>query len=130
MNDVNTDALQNTQLQSCAPRRHPVLAPRADIVETETAFELIIDVPGVSADGVNVTYEDNVLTVHAAANDSAPNGRFIVREYAVGDYRRTFRLGENIDRDNIAAELQHGVLRLTLPKTQQAQPRRINVTTG
>lgn len=104
--------------------------PPADVVETPESLVLLIDVPGVVRENINLTVEHNLLTVEAKQTPPAAADktvRWLWREHEAMSYRRQFRLGEAIDVDGIASELKNGVLRVTLPKVKPAQPRRIEV---
>ena len=103
--------------------------PNVDIVEMENELLVVADMPGVKADDVDVRYEHDLLTIHGKVeprqDESATN--YLVREYGVGDYYRSFQIGEGTDPDKIHAELKNGVLELHLPKTQAYKPRKILV---
>jgi HSP20 family protein len=105
--------------------------PRTDIFETPEAFLLLADVPGAAEDGVDVTLENDVLTVSAKTTSEEPQGyAWAHREYASADYQRQFTVAAEIDRDRIEATLHDGVLRVTLPKAARAKTRKITVQTG
>lgn len=107
---------------------HPVYRPATDIFETDDHIVLIADMPGVSPGDVEVTLERRVLTIRGYAHPPAPEGyRQIYSEYGIGDYERVFTLTEDIDQDGIRATTSNGVLRLELPKTASARPKRIAV---
>lgn len=107
----------------------PVIEPATDIYETDTALVVVADMPGVPESGLEVTIENQVLTLcgrTAAGSEPATHGR-VYREFSPAEYRRTFTINDGIDREKITARLKNGVLRVTLPKAAQAQPRRIAV---
>ena len=109
----------------------PVYTPRVDIRETETDVVLVADMPGVDETSVTIDLEGSELTVRGAFLPKAPEGYTLTyQEYRSGDYERTFTLGETIDRGGIKATVKDGVLRLTLPKVKEAQPKRIAVKAG
>ncbi len=109
-------------------RNCPVAVPETDIFETPEALLVTADLPGVSETDVNINLEDDILTITARGTARDPEGMECVRrEFCARDYRRTFRLGADIDRARIAAQMSKGVLRLTLPKAEAARPRRIAV---
>ena len=109
----------------------PVFTPNVDIFETEKAITLLVDMPGVKADELNVDLRDNTLTL---TGDVLPNvgtpGEKIYAEYETGRYYRQFSLSEVIAQGKIDAKFSDGVLRLTLPKVEKATPRRIAVQAG
>lgn len=105
--------------------------PRIDIYTAGDEIVLVADMPGVDENNVNVTLEKNLLTIHGRVVNQAPEGyRSVYSEYRIGDYERTFSLPDEVDRDNIEAELANGVLRLTLSKSEAAKARKISVRAG
>ena len=109
-------------------RPRPVYAPRTDIYETDAGLVLLVDMPGVRADGADVTLENNVLTIRGRIDDAPPRGFSpIYREYEPGDFERVFTLSEDIDAGKIEAGAKDGVFRIYLPKAGPAQTRRIQV---
>jgi HSP20 family molecular chaperone IbpA len=109
----------------------PVFTPNVDIFETEKAITLLVDMPGVKANELNVDLRDDTLTL---TGDVLPNagtpGEKVYVEYETGRYYRQFSLSEVIAQEKIDAKLSDGVLRLTLPKVEKATPRRIAVQAG
>jgi HSP20 family molecular chaperone IbpA len=102
--------------------------PNVDIVETPDELIVFADVPGVTREELEIQFEAGTLTLHARVRSRHPkNATFLVREYGVGDFYRTFRVSEEIDGGTISAELQNGVLALHLPKAEKARPRKIEV---
>ncbi len=113
-------------LEQTRPR--PVYRPLADIYETDQGITLTLEMPGVAADGVEVTLEKRVLTIRGRAGIQRPDTyRQIYSEYGEGDYERSFTLSQDIDAGKINAVCRHGVLTLELPKAEEAQPRQISV---
>ncbi|PKL30175.1 MAG: heat-shock protein Hsp20, partial [Spirochaetae bacterium HGW-Spirochaetae-10] len=93
--------------------------PAVDIFENETSFILYADVPGADEQSVDITLEKDVLTINAKVNEEIPTGsKLRYAEYGVGDYRRSFTLGDRIDRDKIEATVKNGVLKLVLPRIE------------
>jgi len=108
-----------------------VFVPRVDIRETETEVVLVADMPGVDETSVSIDLEGSELAIRGKFVPKAPEGYTLTyQEYESGDYERTFTLGDTIDRDGIRAVVKEGVLRLTLPKAKEAQPKRIAVKAG
>ncbi len=111
-------------------RSRAVFVPQTDIYETEEDVVLLVDMPGVTEDKINVTLEKNVLTLRGTSAHTAPDGyKLAFSEYRFGDYERSFRLTDEIDRDRIEAVFKNGVLTLTLPKVEEVKPRKISVKT-
>ena len=104
--------------------------PRADIYDTDQEITVLADVPGANEKTVDITLEKDMLSITAFVEPSIPNGFEIAyAEYEEGDYQRSFRLSDEIDRDKIEAVVSNGVLRLRLPKIQEAQTKKIIVKT-
>ena len=119
-----------TAAQAAEPRR-PVVSPAVDIVEGPTAYLLTVDLPGVAEPDIDVTVERNVLTLSARRPlRSHADHRRVLTEIAHGDYRRTFTLPEQVDREAIAATFRNGVLSLSVPKAAATLPRKISVQTS
>jgi len=109
-------------------RSRPVFVPRADIYETQDNVVLLVDMPGVASDGVDITLEKRTLAIRGyAADQPHANYRQVYAEYASGDYERVFTLSEDIDREGIEASQKNGVLRLVLPKAAPAKARKIQL---
>ena len=128
----NQNAMCNHQTQTDADiETRPSFAPEVDIHETDSEFVLTADLPGATTESIDVHFDDGVLTLRASVPPrTAPDARFVQREYRVGDYARRFRLGEDIDPDAISASYSDGVLTLTLPKKAVAQRRKIEIKAG
>ncbi|MBW1697948.1 MAG: Hsp20/alpha crystallin family protein [Deltaproteobacteria bacterium] len=108
----------------------PVFTPAVDIFETEKQITLLADLPGVKADDLKIDLRDNTLTLSAEVQPyEGTNEEDILVEYEVGKYYRQFTLSEAIDQDKIEAELKDGVLRLILPKAEEAIPKKITIKT-
>ena len=112
-----------------APTRSFV--PAVDMTEGPDAYILTADIPGARAEDVNIQLERGVLTLNAAVprrGSEKPN--FVLNEYGVGNYTRTFRVGDGIEVDEIDAHIADGVLTLRLPKAEALKPRRVEVKPG
>ncbi len=102
--------------------------PYADIYETDDALAVVLEMPGVEKKDLEVALENDVLRVDgridfAKYKEMEP----VYTEYNIGHYARTFSLSGTIDREKIGANLEDGVLTLTLPKSTRAQPRKIAI---
>ncbi len=105
-------------------------SPRFDILETDEELLLFGDLPGVAPENVDVRFEDDVLSVYARVDARHADHDCVYGEYGIGDFYRTFTVGEAIDTNRISAELKNGVLTVHLPKTEAVKPRRIEVKAG
>lgn len=126
-------ALEKQEIASPAEptKPGPVFTPSVDIFETDQAITLIVDMPGVKVEALNVDLRDDTLSL---TGEVAPGvvtpGELVHGEYEIGSYYRQFSLSEVIAQEKIDAKLSDGVLRLTLPKVEKATPRRIAVQAG
>jgi HSP20 family protein len=101
-----------------------------DAYETDTAYTLQAVIPGAQAESIQVSFEDDVLTIRAEVPQPETEGRQLIGERAYGEYRRSVRVNGSINPDAIEASYADGILTLTLPKTPEAQPRTIPVKVG
>jgi HSP20 family protein len=118
---------QNQAVSSCAPQQSkPVVAPPADVFETESALTMLLSIPGATAESVQITLHRNKLTISADANFAIPQGmKLTYAEFAPCTYERSFMLSEGIDTDAIEASVANGTLKLVLPKSASARIRKI-----
>jgi len=112
-------------------RPGPTFLPAVDIFESDREITLLADMPGVKAKDLSIDLRESVLTIEGRveAQESA-NEIELLREYRTGNYFRQFTLSEMIDQSKIDAEIKDGVLRLRLPKVEEAKPRKITVKAG
>ena len=104
--------------------------PAVDIVELPDELRVVADVPGASKEGIDINFEKGVLTIQAKVEPRhSGEADYLLREYGVGDYYRVFTVSENIDASKISADYADGILTLHLPKSEAAQPRKIQVRT-
>ena len=102
-----------------------------DVYETETSFCVIADMPGTCSECIEISIEDNTLTIDADVADRYDRlGNVRHQEYGVGDFHRSFRIGDGIEADAISATYHNGVLNVTLPKAEAVKPRRIDIKTA
>ncbi len=95
------------------------------------AFVVHLDLPGVDADSIDLTVEQNVLTIHAERKRSYDEGaERIVSERTYGMFSRQLFLGETLDVENLSADYDAGVLTIRLPVAEQAKPRKVQVSGG
>jgi HSP20 family protein len=127
---MNDTAVKNTN----APRwpqqgeqRRATFTPQVDILETADEMRLVLDLPGVKAEDVDIHFERGELTVHAKVAPRTAPGKPVFAEYQVGDYYRAFIVGQEVDGEAISADLKSGVLTVHLPRAASAKPRRIEV---
>jgi HSP20 family molecular chaperone IbpA len=114
------------EAEKTVPARYYV--PPADIYETAEALNVVLEMPGVEKKDLAVTLENDVLRVEGRIDFSKYEGlEPVYTEYNVGHYARSFTLGSAIDQEKIRAQLDDGVLTLTLQKAKEAIPKRIAI---
>ncbi|HVM81055.1 MAG TPA: Hsp20/alpha crystallin family protein [Stellaceae bacterium] len=115
-----------TKEEKTVPARYYV--PATDIYETEAALTVVMELPGVDKKDLDLAVENDVLRVEGRIDLGKYEGlEPLYTEYNVGHFSRSFTLSRKIDQAAIQAELEDGVLTLTLPKAKEAQPRKIKI---
>lgn len=110
--------------------RTPALMPM-DCLRTQDAFVCRFDLPGIDADSLDVSAENNTLTVRAERRRHDPDdATYLVSERPSGAYSRQLVLGDGLNVDDIRADYRDGVLTLTIPVVERAKPRRIEIARG
>jgi HSP20 family protein len=130
LNRVLDEALAGSWSDSSNGSR--VWVPALDVIEKQDAYHIALEVPGINPADIEVSFEQNVLTVRG----SKPLGfdlpekadvRVYAAERVTGNFERSVRLPEFVDSENISAESRHGVLFLTVPKAQTARAKKIAI---
>lgn len=103
--------------------------PRVDIAETDTAYLIKAEIPGVNKEDVKITVDDGILTISGERREEKEekNKKFHRVERIYGKFSRSFTLPDNVDESKIDAEFKDGVLTLTIPKTEKAKPKAVEV---
>ena len=104
------------------------ITPSASVVETGDGYTLEVEMPGVNKDGLEISVENNELTIVGRRSRPGLEGKLIHRESRPENYRRTFELDPSIDADKIGAKIDQGIITLTLPKAEHVKPRKIAVS--
>ena len=105
-----------------------LFTPPIDIYDTDDGLVLLADLPGVTAESLDLQVQDNKLALFGHVAGSLPPGaKLIHQEYPVGDFLRSLILSDDVDHERITAKLTNGVLEVFLPKATRTQPRRIQV---
>ena len=116
-----------TKEERTVPGRY--YTPVTDIYETDNGLMIVMEMPGVTKERVTIDLQGDVLRIEGQIDFSQYKGMEpVYTEYNIGHFVRTFSLPSKIDREKIAAQLEDGVLTLTLPKVLEAQPRRISIS--
>jgi len=129
LNRVLDQAMNGTWQNDSANR---VWVPALDIVEKRDAYIVVAELPGVNQSNVELSFEQNVLTIRGQKNpslDPAKDGelRVYAAERVAGTFERAIRLPEFVDSERITADLRDGLLAVTIPKATAAQPRKIEI---
>lgn len=112
------------------PRGGQTYTPNVDIAETKDEILLFAEIPGARAENININYERGLLTLEARVEPRQKGGpAYLLQEYGVGDFHRSFQIGEGVDADKIHAEVANGMLTLHLPKAEAVKTRKIQVKT-
>ena len=107
-------------------------APQVDLAESEEAFHLVADIPGVNPDDIEISLNNRILTIRGERNtkQEVNEKSFTRRERHRGTFLRQFNLPESVDADTVKAKSAHGVLQVTIPKSVPARPITVSVEAG
>ena len=128
MNARTQETTRNTERD---PEYLAALLPPVDIYEDETGFTLTADLPGVSKERLGVKVNGDNLLIEGDVSVPAPQDmELLYAEILASSYRRSFTLSRELDTSKIEANLKDGVLRLRIPKAEEARPRKIEIKVG
>ncbi len=125
-------AVETKAPAAAAPaRREGTFQPHVDIYETPDDWVVVADVPGATKEALDLSFEEGVLSVKArVATRQSEGAAHLHREYPIGDFERSFRVGEGVDASRISAALDAGVLTIRLPKAESVKARRIEISSN
>lgn len=111
------------------PRVRHNLTIALDVTEDEDVYAVIASVPGINPDNIEITMEDDVLTIEGeiVSSDEEETAKYHLRERRYGSFKRSIRFPLTVDADAIEANYDRGLLTLTVPKAEIVKPRRIEV---
>jgi HSP20 family protein len=104
------------------------ITPPASVSEIGEGYMLEIEMPGVKKDGLEISVENNELTIIGRRSVPAAEGTLIHRESRPENFRRAFEIDPSIDANKISAKIDQGLVTLTLPKAEHVKPRKITVS--
>jgi HSP20 family protein len=104
------------------------VAPPASVIEGGDGYTLEVEMPGVTKDGLDISVENNELTIIGRRSLPVVEGTLIHHESRPENFRRTFELDPSIDANKISARIEQGLATLTLPKAEHVKPRKIAVS--
>lgn len=128
--NTNTSTLERAESANRPAKTVATFAPAVDIVETDAEYRIVADLPGSNASDIAIDIHEGVLTLNAPVRRRGPareRCRVLAGENPIGDFRRSFRIGDTVDTQSVGADYTDGVLTITLPKAQSARPRRVEV---
>lgn len=126
--ELKVQQKQEVEHRGETTKKEKYFIPAVDIFESDKEVTVIAEMPGITAQGVDVTLEDDVLTIRGTKEEAKmSSGKMLLSEYESGNYQRRFTVAETIDQDNIRASVNNGMLRVVLPKAEPAKPRKIKV---
>ncbi len=124
-------ALDDAVADALATNGNRVWIPAVDVVEKHDAYLIACELPGVDPSQIELSFEQNVLTIRGRKNIGFEGNAGDVRVYAAervsGNFERAVRLPEFVDGEHISADFTNGLLRITVPKAEAAQPRKIKI---
>jgi HSP20 family protein len=126
MNAVTQQEEGTTVCPQPACQELPTVSPKVNIIENNDGYVLEAEMPGVAKEGLEISLESGELTI-SGRRQPGPSANVLYRESNPADYRRVFELDPSIETGKISASMVQGILTLTLPKAEKAQPRRIAV---
>lgn len=103
--------------------------PKVDVIDHDDRITIEAEIPGLSKKEVSVDLEENILTISGAkqSKDESPEIKYIRKELKRSSFKRSFKLGENINQKNVNADFNNGVLLITLPKKEPEKPKKIKI---
>jgi len=122
---MNTLVCQN---DSDSLQKEQFVAPSASVLEEGDGYVLQVEMPGVNKEGLEISIENNELTIIGRRSLPTVEGTLIHHESRRENYRRTFELDPSINSDKISAKVEQGVVTVTLPKAEHVRPRKISVS--
>jgi HSP20 family protein len=125
MNTLTQQEERPVRQQPATPERAYV-SPKVNITENKNGYVLEAEMPGVAKEGLEISVEENELTI-TGRRQPGPTANLLYRESHPADYRRVFELDPSIETGKISAQIDQGILTLTLPKAEKVKPRRITV---
>jgi HSP20 family protein len=130
--NTNEESCSATQEQYKCAETKKTYIPKSDIYETDEAVFIWADMPGVDEKSLDITLEKNALTIEGHVEDYSPPEDYfqVMDEYPIGNYKRTFTLGVNVQKDGIEGIVKNGFLNLTIPKTKETTARKISISAG
>ena len=130
--EAELDSFFDTDIYFVFPRvhaEHSSVLTKFNIVEKEEAFYLNAETPGMTQNDVSVEFQDGILTLKGEQeqNSHSDSSNYRIREFNQQSFARSFSLSDQIDSEKVAARMDQGILKVTLPKKEQAKPKKIEI---
>ena len=119
--------MTDTNIKNNAEVKKAFQIPLADIYETEDIYSVKLEMPGISKDNLNIVVDDDELKITAESSTEENTGNLKYAEFRAKNFSRTFRIGNEVDRNRIDAKLENGILALTLHKSEAVKPKKITI---
>ena len=127
--EISAHTKEEIKKEEGEPTRSGVFySPTVDIYESKDSITLLADIPGVQKNDVDIDIENKMLTLTGLLRNEKKGLIPVYKEYGIGGYLRSFKLGDTIDQTKISATLNDGVLTLVLPKADKLKPRKIEIS--
>ena len=125
---MNTTVRENVETAPDRRQQEQFAAPMASVTEDQDGYTLLVEMPGVNKEGLEISIENNELTITGRRSLPTIEGTILHRESRPENFRRTFEIDPSIDAGKIGATIEQGILTLRLPKAEQVKPRKITVS--
>lgn len=125
---MNTTVQENVETTPDRRPQEQFVAPLASVNEDNDGYTLLVEMPGVNKEGLEISIDNNELTIVGRRSLPTIDGTPLHREIRRENFQRTFELDPSIDTNKINAKIDQGVLTLRLPKSEQVKPRKIEVS--
>ena len=105
----------------------PAYSPDVDIYVSEDEALFIVDLPGVGKGDVTIEVDESDSLIIRGTNGSRAQENLVLRQYRTGNYYRVFQLSKEYDKEKISAKIENGLLEVTVPRREEAKPKRIEI---
>jgi HSP20 family protein len=119
--------MTDTNVKNSGETRKVFHIPLADIYETADIYSVKMEMPGIVKENLDIVIDDDELKITAESSPEENTGNLKYAEFRAKDFSRTFRVGNDVDRNRIDAKLENGILTLTLHKSEAVKPKKIAI---
>ncbi|MBN1759416.1 MAG: Hsp20/alpha crystallin family protein [Chitinispirillaceae bacterium] len=127
--DIEKREQQEVGSTAAEQLRHsgPAYSPDVDIYVSENEALFIVDLPGVNKGDVTIEVDESDSLIIRGVNGTSEPENAVVKQYRTGNYYRAFQLSKEYDKDKISAKLEYGLLEVSVPRREEAKPKRIEI---